>query len=144
VICVDASVAVKWLWSEELSDVAHALFQTSRAANEPIVAPPLLPIEITNVIYRRTRAADGPTRDEAAKLLARFLAFPIVLHNPTGLHERALTFAHVHGLPAAYDAHDLALADMLGCALWTDDQRLVRTLAGRLPLLRPLAKFSSG
>jgi len=144
VICVDASVAVKWLWAEELSDVAHALFQAIQAANEPIVAPPLLPIEIPNVIYRRTRAADGPTRDEAAKLLARFLAFPIVLHNPTGLHERALAFAHVHGLPAAYDAHYLALADMLGCALRTDDRRLVRALAGRLPLLRPLVEFSGG
>ena len=143
-ICVDASVAVKWLWSEELSDAARTLFQATRTANESIVAPPLLSIEVTNVIYRRTRVADGPTRDEAGGLLARFLAFPIVLLNPAGLHERALALAHVHGLPAAYDAHYLALAETLRCALWTDDRRPLRSLAGRMPLVRSLAEFGGG
>ena len=40
--------------------------------------------------------------------------------------------ADAFGLPAAYDSQYVALAQFLGCDLWTDDQRLLRDLAGRL------------
>ena len=39
-------------------------------------------------------------------------------------------------LPATYDAHYLALAEHLGCELWTDDQRLIRHVATSLPFVR--------
>ncbi len=143
-ICVDASVAVKWVLVEERSDQAYALYESTRAAHEAIVAPPLLPIEVTNILHRRRRRPGGPTLDEAAASLADFLAFPIVLHNPEGLHQRALALADAHGLPATYDAHYLAVAESLGCVFWTDDRRLCHALAGRLAFVRPLAEFASG
>ena len=43
---------------------------------------------------------------------------------PTGLHQRAWELARYFGLPAAYDAHYLALAEMADCAFWTADKRL--------------------
>jgi len=46
--------------------------------------------------------------------------------------------ADTHGLRAAYDAHYLALAQHLACDFWTDDQRLLRSLAGALPFVRDL------
>ena len=143
-ICVDSSVAVKWIVLEEHSDRARALFRAARQANEPLVAPPLLPIEITNVLYRRVRSPGGMSPDEASALLAQFLAFPIALHNPAGLHQRALSLAAAYGLPATYDAHYLAVAESLGCAFWTDDRRLLRGLADRLPFVRSLGDHASG
>ena len=138
-ICVDASVAVKWLLREERSDQAYALYYAAVLDNEPIVAPPLLPLEITNVLRHRMRAEGGPSLVQATALLDTFLAFAIDYHNPPGLHQRALALADAHGLPAAYDAHYLALAEHLGCDFWTDDRRLLRQVGENLAFVRSLA-----
>jgi predicted nucleic acid-binding protein len=143
-ICVDASLAVKWILEEEESDRAKALYRETLHAGEPIVAPPLLPIEVTNILRQRMRASDGLTRDEARALLDDFLAFPIDLHNPAGLHRRALLLADDYGLPAAYDAHYVALAEFAGCDLWTADARLLKNLSGRLPFVKALGEYAPG
>lgn len=141
-ICVDASLAAKWILEEEGSDRARALYGATLRAGEAIVAPPLLAIEVTNILRQRLRAADGLTRDEALELLDDFLAFPIDLHDPAGLHRRALLLADDYGLPAAYDAYYVALAEFAGCDLWTADERLLKQLAGRLPFVRALAAYT--
>jgi predicted nucleic acid-binding protein len=50
VIGVDASVAAKWIFTEEHSDQARALLRTALSVPELIVAPPLLPIEVTRTV----------------------------------------------------------------------------------------------
>ena len=143
-IGVDASLAAKWILEEDQSDQARALYRSAIEAGEPIVAPPLLPIEVTNILRQRMRGAAGLTRDEAAQLLDAFLALAIVIHNPAGLHRRALVLADRFGLPAAYDAHYLALAEMFGCEHWTADERLLNQLAGRLSFVKRLGDAASG
>jgi predicted nucleic acid-binding protein len=138
-ICVYASVVVKWLLLEEQSDRADALYDAAVLRDELIVAPPLLPLEITNVLRQRMRAQGGPSLVEATELLDTFLAFAIDYQNPPGLHHRALALADAYGLPAAYDANYLALAEHLGCDFWTDDRRLLRHVGGRLAFVRSLA-----
>lgn len=135
-ICVDASVAIKWLLKEERSDRAIALYDATTNANQPIVAPPLLPLEVTNILRQRMRAEDGISLTRATEHLAAFLAFPIEFHNPAGRHHQALVLADALGLPATYDAHYLALAEYLGCELWTDDLRLIQRVATSLPFVR--------
>ena len=103
-ICVDASVAVKWILDEELSDLALALYMTALQSGEAIVVPPLLPIEVTNILRQRVRARDGVSPAEALLLLDKFLNFPLDIRHPAGLHRQALILANVHDLPAAYDA----------------------------------------
>ena len=135
-ICVDASVAIKWLLKEERSDRAIALYDATTNANQPVVASPLLPLEVTNILRQRMRAQDGISLTRATEHLATFLALRIELHNPAGLHHQALVLADALGLPATYDAHYLALAEHLSCELWTDDQRLIRNVATSLPFVR--------
>jgi len=53
-----------------------------------------------------------------------------------GSHFQALALADALDLAATYDAHYLALAEHLGCELWTDDQRLMRRVASSLPFVR--------
>jgi predicted nucleic acid-binding protein len=136
VICADASVAVKWILDEERSDRAIALYEATAKANQPIVAPPLLPLEITNILRQRMRTRDGLSLVAATQHLDDFLALPIEFHNPAELHFQALVLADALDLPANYDAHYLALAEHLGCELWTDDLRLMRRVATNLPCLR--------
>jgi predicted nucleic acid-binding protein len=135
-ICVDASVAIKWLLKEERSDRAVALYVATTNANQPIVAPPLLPLEITNILRQRMHTQDGISLTRATEHLAAFLDLPIEFHNPAGLHHEAIVLADALDLPATYDAHYLALAEHLGCELWTDDQRLIRRVATSLPFVR--------
>jgi len=78
---------------------------------------------------------------EAEKLLAEFLALPIEFHSPPGMHQLALRIADSYGLPAAYDAHYLALSQFLECEFWTDDKRLIRQVQGHRPTVRWLGDF---
>jgi predicted nucleic acid-binding protein len=135
VICVDASVAVKWILEEERSDLALALYDAVVQAGQSIVAPPLLPLEVTNILRQRMRANPEVSLTEATDQLDDFLARPNDYHNPMGLHHQALVLADALDLPATYDAHYLALAERLGCELWTDDLRLIRRVATSLPFV---------
>lgn len=139
-IGIDASVAAKWIFTEQYSEQARALLRAALSAGERIVAPPLLPIEVTNVIRQRMRQ-EGLPLPEARQQLAAFLAIPVTLRAPRTLYRRALEIAQEHDLPAAYDAHYVALAERLRCVLWTDDQRLLRALGGRLTFVRSIVDY---
>ena len=145
-ICVDASVAAKWVFAEELQRQAEALYQQTVVTGERIVAPPLLPIEVTNIVRQRMRRAKQSGEPplslaEARQHLERFLTFSVELGLPPQLHERALELAAAHGLPAVYDAHYIALAEVLGCELWTADRNLVNALQGKLPFVRWIGDY---
>jgi predicted nucleic acid-binding protein len=107
---------------------------------EPIVAPPLLPFEVANVLRRRM-VRQGLSLSDADQLMAEFLTFPVTLAAPAGLYQAALAVADAHNLPVAYDAHYIALAQELGCGLWTDDQRLMNALAGKLPFVKWIGSY---
>jgi predicted nucleic acid-binding protein len=141
-ICVDASVAAKWILREEWRDQAIALYYDALHAGERIVAPPLLPIEVTNILWQRVRASsDSLSLEEAVGLLDEFLEVSIEIHDLPDLHRQALILADAFGLPAAYDAHYLALAERFGCIFWTADQRLLRAVGDRLPFVRPIRDY---
>jgi predicted nucleic acid-binding protein len=141
-ICTDSSVAAKWFFAEEHAAQASALLREALGAAEPIVAPPLLPSEVANIIRQRLR--QGLVRlDEARTLLVQFLALPIRLQAPGALYDRALVLADEHDLPAVYDAQYVALAELLGATFWTADQRLLRALGGRLPFVRWIGDYGT-
>lgn len=140
-ISVDASVAAKWFLQEVWADRARALLRNTLNAGEPIVAPPLLKYEVTNILRLRVRASEPMPLEEALMHLDDFLSVPIELRSPPGIHRRALILADEFGLPAAYDAHYLALAERLDCVLWTDDRRLLRLVGDRLPFVRAIGDY---
>jgi predicted nucleic acid-binding protein len=100
-----------------------------------LCAPALLPYEVTNAVHRYERAGylTAPTVDRALEALQ---ALPIHLVEDPALHREALALARRHALAATYDAHYLALAERLGCELWTADRRLIGSLSDDLFWLR--------
>lgn len=138
---VDASVGVKWLFREEEYVIeSFALLARELASDEPILAPFLLRSEVTNTIRQRMRRQGVPS-EVALALLDEFFAIPLTVVEPPGLYHQALLFAHDYGLPAAYDAHFVALAQINECDLWTADQRLLRQLNGRLSFVRWIGDY---
>jgi predicted nucleic acid-binding protein len=142
VICVDASVAVKWLLIEEHSELARRLLVTSLGNAEQLVAPPLLPSDITNAVRQRIRRGDI-LPDEGPALLADFLAIPVVLHASELLYQRALAIAVDLGLSATYDAQYVALSELLGAAFWTADERLFNAAASRMPFVNLIRDYAN-
>jgi predicted nucleic acid-binding protein len=139
-ICVDASVAAKWLFAEEYTTQADDLLRVTLGRQEQIVAPPLLWSEIANILRQRMRRT-GLQLAEARALMAQFLRVPIALQAPDALYDRILVLADQYNLPAVYDAHYLALAEFSSATFWTADRRLLQAVEGRLPFVRWIADF---
>jgi predicted nucleic acid-binding protein len=140
-ICLDASVAIKLILDEDGSNQAKALYRSMLLIRTPIVAPPLMPIEVTNIMRQQMRGPRGLSQAEATNLLEEFLALSFTIYNPLELHLQALILADTHALPATYDAHYLALAELMSCDFWTADQRLVQQVRSDLPFVRWLSEY---
>lgn len=138
-ICIDASVVVRMLIASEAESAGlWAQWDVWEAAGQTFAAPSLMRYEVTAAFYRYQRAGQL-SAESTQQLLAAALAFPVVYYGDVELHSIALALATEHHLPAAYDAHYLALAQRLGSELWTLDARLVRAVGEKLPWVRLLA-----
>jgi len=129
--CVDASLVVRLV--VDPNDLAvHTLWDGWERDGQSIAAPTLLFYEVSNALHRYRRA-DMLSGAAVRMGLQAALALPVRLYGEAELHRRALDLADRLGLPAAYDAHYLALAEWLGGSFWTADARLGRAVEGTLP-----------
>ena len=129
-VVVDASVAFKWLVEEEHSDKATALARLWDDEGARLAAPHLMVFEVANALHRRVARGDFAV-DVAAGLMEDLMSIGIAFHHAPDLHRRALELASEFQQAAVYDAHYLALAESLGCELWTADQRFQRAVRAR-------------
>ena len=139
-VVVDASLAVKWLVEEDDSDKAHGALQSWVAQDITRIAPHLMPFEVANALHRRVLRGEL-TVDDSIRMIARLLESRLELHQPPGLHVRALQLASLLRQNAAYDAHYLALAESFGCELWTADERFYRAASTSVANVRWLGEF---
>jgi predicted nucleic acid-binding protein len=124
--CVDANVVLRLLNAPEHPAVAE-LWSEFVAADVEIVAPTLLTYELANALHQQWRLGRlGAER--AGDLLDVAQALPIALHGDPHLHARALELAAAHNLPAAYNAHYVALAERFRVPLWICDRRLAKEM----------------
>lgn len=127
---------------EEDSYVAGKLL--GRWGREKIkpVAPALFVYEITNIMYRQV-VAKKITYAEASKGLAKIFSVGVSLHSSSleMVSTRAMELAHQFNLPATYDAHYLALAEIEGCECWTADKKLLNAVKGKVPWVRSLDDY---
>ena len=130
-VCVDANMALKLVLDEPDSLSARPVWANWIEQDVEVVAPTVLPYEVTAVIrnnvYRRRL-----TPEEGATAFHIVHAQDIQLLCPDGLHQRAWELAIQYDRPTTHDTHYLALAEMLGCELWTADERLFNAIKGKL------------
>ena len=91
-VVVDASLAFKWLVSEENSDLAQAL--SGSWANDGIQtsAPYLMPVEVANALHRRVARGELAVSD-AVRLLEHLLVSEIELRDEQDLYLRTIQLA---------------------------------------------------
>jgi len=130
-LCVDANLVIR-LIVDPKDKVIWKMWEQWDADRRQIAAPTLLYYEVSNALYRYQQA--GMMSSSAVrKALKAALALPIRLYGDQELHRRALDMAERFSLPAAYDAHYLALAEWIGGEFWTADRRLAWAVQDDLP-----------
>lgn len=120
---VDASVVIKWFVEEPGSAEARALL----GRGDVLLAPSLLLVEVANVAWKLHRR--GAITEEHARLLVD--AIPRVLSHVVSTEDvgAALQIALQLGHPV-YDAVYIALAEVEGALLVSDDRRLLAAVRG--------------
>ena len=141
-VVVDASVVFKWLFVEEDTDKALSLLHSWENDGIRLFAPYFMLAEVTNALHRHVRKGEL-TIKRALELLDYLMSLPIEFHETENLHHRTLKLASQLNQGAAYDSHYLALAETLGCDLWTADQRLQRTASLLAPTVHWLGELVS-
>lgn len=120
---IDASIAIKWVVSEDGSDDAVALL-----AAAPFAAPELFAAECANILWKKARASELTAEEAllAAKLIERA---DIELHPMRALIEPATRLAIELDHPA-YDCAYLTLAIDNDWTFVTADKHLLNKLRG--------------
>ena len=129
--CVDASVVVR-LFTQPNDEVIRRRWRQWRAEGRRLAAPTLLRYEVTNALYR-SQLHQLLNPGAVAQALRAAIALPVRLHDDSELHQQAIDVAARFSLPAAYDAHYLALAERLQADFWTADRRLANAVRPALP-----------
>ena len=122
---VDASVAVKWVVPEVLSDHAERLL----ASEEELLAPDLLLVEAANALWKKA-ARREVTAAEAGRALDVLSSCGLVFRPMRPLLARALGLASRLNHPVD-DCVYLALAESEHATLVTCDERLLARLGKR-------------
>ncbi len=140
-VCVDASLALKWVVQEEDSELAEDLLRQWQRRRVQLLAPALFLFEgqatLRKLVYRKIL-----TEQEGQEAWDHFSAVcgRLTFLTPTDLLATAWEMARTYQRPTTYDAAYLALALLQGCELWTADRRLVKALNGRLPWVQFVGK----
>ncbi len=139
-VCADAGLALMQVLREPLCDLADALWADWNRHGVTVIAPVLWGYEVTSVIRKNTfRRLLTPEVEQNA--LDAVLRLPVQQQQPAGLHQRAWALARRFNRPGAYDAHYLALAEMVGCPFWTSDERLFNTVHAELSWVHWLGHY---
>lgn len=96
------------------------------------MAPALLYYDVTNAVYQQHRQKRIDTATVVTVMTA-VLALPIHAYSDKEIHPAAHRLAARFTLPATYDAHYLATAEMFSADLWTADRKLSRAVRDELP-----------
>jgi predicted nucleic acid-binding protein len=126
---VDASVGIKLVITEALSNEVHALFD--HLARDPAArfyVPDLFDIECANILWKQVQRSGYPLPDAQFNLVT-LGALAMQRVSVTPLAADALAIAASRGI-SAYDACYVAASQQLGVPLITADSKLVARMAG--------------
>jgi len=127
---VDASVVIKWVYSEDLSEDALAVRKRFR-----LVAPDLIVAEWSNILWKKVRRKDFRP-DEATLAAASLRHAGVELVPSMELSAGAIQLAIELDHPA-YDCFYLELCRFRSIAMVTADTRFARKISAAKSLVLP-------
>ncbi len=131
-LCVDASIAIKWVIEEAGTQEALELRKGAK-----LIAPDLLISECASILWKKVQRKE--LRKDEALLAARLLQGAEIELVPTRSLLEATAQLAIELAHPAYDCVYLAVAMERGCRFITADDRLLRKIAeSRRKLLRDI------
>lgn len=131
-VCVDASLVLERLLSQEHVLQADRLWGQWAKARMIMVAPPLIYAEVPSAL--REKVYDGLLSPQAGeRTFEAFCVLGIVPISRGDLHLRAWDLGKLLNIRRLYDLQYVALAQLERCEFWTADQRLVNLVSRHFP-----------
>lgn len=134
-IVIDASVALKWQFKDEL-ETRQAIQMLTDFIDGTIdlVSPTLFAYGIVNAIHIAVMRRRIPEK-EGVDAMNDILSVGIQLTDFTGFEKSAFALAQTYER-SIYDCAYLALAEKEGSPLYTGDRRFFNALKNRVPLIK--------
>lgn len=134
-ICVDASLVVKWLVPEEGSDAAMALFHVWRKNREILIAPSLIDYEVGTVL--RQKVLRGLLRtDDLFPIVELYQKIGLQCYHLANFVSQAVPAAASLEQPTVYDVAYLLTAKQHDAIYVTADQRFHKAAARIYPFVK--------
>jgi predicted nucleic acid-binding protein len=140
-VCVDASLIIRTLVPEPLTEQALTLLAKWRREQATLLAPALLAFEVTATLRRYVHFKRiAPSQGE--KAFDQFLSMDVRLSHRRGIYPLAWALAKQLNRPTAYDTAYLALAQLYHCDFWTADEKLYNAVKSQLPWVQWIGTMS--
>ena len=129
-VCIDASLALAWLFVEAHGEQADSLWKEWENDAVELVAPSMFHAEVIsslrkNVYFKRILPEEGE------HLFSLYSEIPVRIIDGQEIYRIAWRLAKEYELPVCYDMQYLAVAEIENCDFWTLDRKLVNTVRGK-------------
>lgn len=122
-IIIDSSIAAKWFFSEENSDIAEKIKDDFESGIISIAVPTVFYYEVNNLLKTATKRLRLNVKN-AQNVYEAFLKLSFIAYHSEDLMKNTLGKAIEFDL-SSYDASYVALADHLQIPFFTADQKLL-------------------
>jgi predicted nucleic acid-binding protein len=133
-VVVDSSFIVRFLTRPPESTYS-ALWRQWEAGGFTVYSAPLAHFEVANALWKYERSRELSAESVNDSIL-RLSELPIAMLSFRDIHLHALRIARRFNQGRAYDSHFVALAEFLGCDLWTADKRLFNAVRPHLSFVQ--------
>ncbi len=136
---LDASAALCWVLPRPNSGKALQLRADFQNAVHELIAPSVFSGEVASALTKAERQKLISVGD-ARPLLGRVMRMPPIMDPYEPLLDRAVDISS-QTRSGLYDCLYVALAELVGCELVTDDKKLIANLKPHFPFILPLASL---
>lgn len=138
-LVIDASVAIKWLNPyESLADKANLIRDDYERGFVSLLVPAFWEYEVVNGLNKAV-ARGQLTEEEGQEAVSLMLTLAVEKAPwPSPQESYALSRRYQRSV---YDSWYVYLAEQVGCAFWTADQKLYNALTATLPWVQWLADY---
>ncbi len=138
---VDASVALKWQFKDELETKgAMRMLRAFINREVDLLSPSLFAYEIVNAVHIAVSRERIPER-EGMGAINDLLSLGVKLVDFDGLVERTFSLSRIHDR-SVYDCSYLALAEKEDCPLYTADKRFFNALNSKIKRIKWVGDYS--
>lgn len=139
-VCVDASLAVRWVVPEDYSEQALDLLAAWGASQTELFAPTHMLYEVNSTL--RFLVSQKVISDEIGDgAFSRLRKLRIRLTSRAAIFPLAWKLARHLNQPTTYDTVYLALAQILDCELWTADRKFYNVARSQAPQIKWIGDY---